>query len=205
VTMLGIVISCDRTLQLDGLLQTFILPGSDFSTVHLNTVYRDFNQLHASQYQQLREKYTDYEDLCFVEATQFRRNVLWLLVSATARWPLESFSSSWAGFCLAAMARRQQPSGCGLLLVDDSLFIRGFSCSDVVHALARQPLALGVSLRWAPTPITAMHSINRKSRCAFNRSGPGWRTATGLPPKATSILRWRCQARSIAGAKSYRL
>jgi hypothetical protein len=147
VTVLGIAFSYDRALQLDGLLQSLILHCSDFPTVHLNIIYRVSSRLHASQYQQLREQYSAHTNVRFIEQTQFRRDVLQLLMPSTTQLPLQVLLSPSARVLLAAIARRQAQADHVLFLVDDSLFIRGFSCSTAVQALAQHPQALGVSLR----------------------------------------------------------
>ncbi len=123
--ILGIVFSRDRAMQLDATLRSFHLHCQDADAITLHVIYKTTNQRHAKQYAQLAEAYAAAGTVHFVEETDFRQDVVRLLVSHGAKGQ--------AGYIL--------------FLVDDNIFVRDFRLCEIRAALADHPQAAAFSLR----------------------------------------------------------
>jgi GR25 family glycosyltransferase involved in LPS biosynthesis/glycosyltransferase involved in cell wall biosynthesis len=123
--VLGIVFSRDRAMQLDATLRSFHLYCQDADAITLYVIYKTTNKCHAQQYAQLKREYAAYGYIHFIEETDFRENVVRLLVSQG--------TNDQAGYIL--------------FLVDDNIFVRDFSLSEIRATLADHPEAAGFSLR----------------------------------------------------------
>ena len=161
-SVLGIVFSRDRAMQLDATLRSFHLHCRDAEASTLHVIYKTTNGHHAQQYAQLRREYAEYGYVHFVEETDFRQNVLDLLATQSA--------NGLAGYVL--------------FLVDDNIFVRDFHLGEVCEALARHPAALGFSLRLGEN-ITDMYMVAMAQiRPPLTRIGENmrlfdWTTAQG--------------------------
>jgi hypothetical protein len=164
----AIVFSYNRAMQLDATLHSFYIHCIDAQQRHLVVLYRADDPRHARQYQILAN---DYPQVTFYSEKNFQRDTLKLLTTGlfnpiTRLW-LQSFSTLLNSRYIHVprlgklvdhlvyrmrqrIASRRYPgpdTSYLLLLVDDNIFVRDFSMSDVIQALELQPEALGFSLR----------------------------------------------------------
>jgi hypothetical protein len=148
----GLVFSRDRAMQLDAALRSFLLHGTDALDIPVTVLYRVTNPPHPRQYAQLIQDYQSFNNITFQPQSHFRQDVLAFLAShACLRSNLSLY------YLLAPLPRRlgflSQPllrfgeTRYILFLVDDDLFVRTFSLTEIVQALELHPLALGYSLR----------------------------------------------------------
>jgi glycosyltransferase involved in cell wall biosynthesis len=111
-----LLFSKDRALQCDGALRSLHEHGADVGECSIVVLFACSSELHARTYARLKE---DWPQVCFVQETDFRAEVLRLIESRTFV----------------------------LFLVDDSIAVRPFSIAALCEALRRDSRALGVSLR----------------------------------------------------------
>ena len=152
VPMSGIVLSCDRAMQLDGTLRSFLLHCEDSQNIRLFVIYRARRSRDAQQYKRLAEEHATRGGIIFVEERRFRSDVLGVLMARPDGEPAGAFRR----WLTMAAAKLGFPGGLGLpadsfpyvlFLVDDNIFIRDFRLLDIVKALEAHPDALGFSLR----------------------------------------------------------
>jgi hypothetical protein len=122
--VLGIVFSRDRAMQLDATLRSFLLHCQDAEASRLYIIYKTTDQRHARQYEHLKREYAAH-DVHFIEETDFHEDVMHVL---GLRGPTG------------------QPPYI-LFLVDDTLFVRGFSFREIQETLIEHPEAAAFSLR----------------------------------------------------------
>lgn len=79
-TMLGLIFSRDRSMQLDSMLQSFYLHMQDPDEIELYVLYTASAPELAAQYEALK---ADYPAVAFVRETDFRQNVLSILQEST--------------------------------------------------------------------------------------------------------------------------
>jgi len=168
-SIIGLIFSRDRAMQLDAVLRSFFIHSQDSRQIKVNVLYRASVGQHAEQYQVLK---TVYPQVNFVEQCNFRRDVLEILDLL----PGGSFSRMVYGIActiieglisLEQLPIRILPSILSrlrvkvienifpiplddnfvLFMVDDNLFVDEFSILDGVQALRDHPDAIGFSLR----------------------------------------------------------
>lgn len=148
LTILGIVFSRDRAMQLNGTLQSLFLHCKDADEMQLFVIYKTTSRLHAQQYSQLAN---EYDRVGFIRERDFRQNVLELLVTHASERP--SGVCRWSirlGPMLGRLNKLCFPTdrpSYVLFLVDDNMFVRDFSLREVQAMLEAYPKALGFSLR----------------------------------------------------------
>ena len=164
----GIVFSYNRAMQLDATLRSFYLHCQDAHQIRLTVLYKTNEPRYACQYQILAK---DYPQVTFYPEKNFRRDTLQVLMAGVfnplARLWLRGFSYlinsqhirvSLLRRAIDRLARNEQRKIASrkypvagtsyiLFLVDDNIFVRDFSISEVTQALGSVPEALGFSLR----------------------------------------------------------
>lgn len=151
-TVLGLVFSRDRAMQLDGALNSFLLHCKDPEDVRLFVIYNATDSRNARQYTKLSQQYAAHGSISFIEERRFRRDVLGLVLPCSAisasDWFQRVMSILGSRFgSLSNLSWASRSPRYVLFLVDDNIFVRGFSLRDVCVALEENPTALGFSLR----------------------------------------------------------
>ena len=114
-SILGVIFSNDRPLQLGGALRSFFARCQDADRCQMRVLYRA-----SSEYQPLYDTLIrEYPKVRFVAEQNFRSDLLKLLSA----------------------------SELVLMMMDDNLFIRNFTSTEMVEALREHPLAVGFSMR----------------------------------------------------------
>jgi hypothetical protein len=151
-SLVGLVFSKDRAMQLDAALRSFRLHCSDADQVKLRVLYHASSQTHARQYAALIEEHRGFTNITFQRQARFRADVLvFLAENAGLRAGLGLYRR------MAHLHRRlgffSQPllrfdgAHYVLFLVDDNLFVGRFCLADALSALEQDPQAIGFSLR----------------------------------------------------------
>jgi len=163
-----LIFSRDRALQLDAVLRSFFLHCQDSEKTQVYVLYYATTSVHAQQYKTLK---AEYPQVNFVQQRDFRSDVLRLLnpysIGSSAQRFFTVLNQILSFVIMLERLRvrllrsillrlrvnilgRLIPSpeeGYTLLLVDDNLFVKGFSLGDSMVALQTNPEALGFSLR----------------------------------------------------------
>jgi len=134
-SMIGIVFSKDRAMQLDATLRSFFLHCADPGQVVLKVIFAGSSEFFLRQYGELK---LEYRGVDFIAQTEFKRDVYDLLGI-----PL----SIWGRLALRFGAAQHWAHRHVLFLVDDNIFVRDFRLSDAADALALEKTALGFSLQ----------------------------------------------------------
>jgi glycosyltransferase involved in cell wall biosynthesis len=116
---LVLIFSKDRPLQLDATLRSFMIHCLDFDRQSVRILVRASNERYGEAYHSLEKEYSSYSNIALIAETEFRQQVVHLLRHASYV----------------------------LWLVDDNLFVRDFSLHFCREMLAKEPDALGYSLR----------------------------------------------------------
>ncbi|OGO37440.1 MAG: hypothetical protein A2W35_16280 [Chloroflexi bacterium RBG_16_57_11] len=151
-SVVGLVFSRDRAMQLDATLRSFLLHCVDGNDVQIAVLYRATSSLHARQYNELIQEYRPFTNISFQPQAHFRQDVLrFLAAHADLRFGTRLYRR------MARLHRRlsflSQPllrfglPRYVLFLVDDNLFVRSLRLVNILDALEEQPQALGFSLR----------------------------------------------------------
>lgn len=148
-----LVFSRDRAMQLDATLHSFFLRCKDAASTDIVVLFRASSALHEAQYSQLQKDYLGR--VRFVAETHFRRQVLnELAVMSPMRvqerlYFLITRVSHYFAYFLPppSISSRTKDHNHVLFLVDDNIFIRDFSISDILHSMEACRTALGFSLR----------------------------------------------------------
>ena len=153
IPVVGIVFSKDRAMQLDACLRSFYLSCQDPETASLRVLYSASSARHAAQYAELGAEMRASPQVRFVRETDFRRDVLGILLDHS---PLANFRRgilSAACWLPVKLSRAANPffkllyPTYVLFLVDDTLFTQPFSLEAMTACLQERPQAIGFSLR----------------------------------------------------------
>jgi len=161
--------SRDRAMQLDAVLRSFFLHCQHCEQAPIFVLYRATLGVHARQYETLKDAYPGVN---FIEQDNFRDDVLrilspyttgslvgwsftvlsWLisLLIALEKMPFRILQSAIMRVrvhILGNLVPKHNDDGHILFLVDDNLFVRDFSFTDITNALLDHPDSLGFSLR----------------------------------------------------------
>lgn len=151
--MIVTIFSCDRAMQLDATLRSFLLHCCESEQILVNVIYKASTVIHEQQYARLAAEYGAHDSICFVRQRHFRRDVLDILMPSLADgktkylFRLVAKLSRWFASTIAHSFYALDQKSCVLLLVDDNIFVRGFDLHKAGDALIAHPDALGVSLR----------------------------------------------------------
>ncbi len=148
----GLIFSRDRAMQLDATLRSFLSHCRDNSLFDLIVLYKTSNDVHADQYASLIIDYCNYRRIKFYKQTNFRFDVLKILIGdSRAGWRYLIYSYLWKfvyHFRSIHSLWIEHNNPCYFLfMVDDNLFVRDFSLEHVIQTLEDHPEALGFSLR----------------------------------------------------------
>jgi hypothetical protein len=181
----AIIFSKDRAMQLDALLRSYHRYCQDAEIVDLTVLYFTSDDRHARQYKTLQE---NHPHIHFIAQNNFRQDVINILGGhPTGNWlekALQLLSSMNSGrnhrrFIHRRLWRwmaekwlwpltwnfnsifiKQDKTAIILFMVDDNLFTREFSVTQVVGALNANPNAIGFSLRLGTnTTFAYMHNV----------------------------------------------
>jgi len=147
--ILAVIFSRDRAMQLDATLRSLFLHCRDANDARISVIYKTTTHAHRRRYDQLKKSYCSVN---FIEQTNFRRDLLELLVEHCTQHPVSAFRR-WSMELGPVMGRLcSLRTGLGrecfvLFLVDDNLFVRDFHLREVQEMLEANPRALGFSLR----------------------------------------------------------
>lgn len=164
-----LIFSRDRAMQLDAVLRSFFAHCLNCDQIRMVVLFQATTSQHARQYRALREAYPQVN---FYQQRHFQRDVLHLLAPyppasrefwaycllniaiasliAIERLPLrlvQAISYRLRTRLLAKLFPAPADESYILFLVDDNIFVRQFSLTDIVRALQHHPDALGFSLR----------------------------------------------------------
>lgn len=209
-TVLGIVFSKDRALQLDACLASFGRHVEDAESARVFVIYAASSARLHGQYQEVARAYD--RRARFMQEEDFRRQVAGLLGvdggSRTQDRRLPFFQKPSAR--LDGHAASGSGPDCVLFLVDDALFVRAFRLAEARAALQVNPDALGFSLRLGGN-TTHCYVLGREQVVPeFHAIGPGilryeWTKADGdfgYPLEiSSSMYRLRTIARLAAESK----
>jgi glycosyltransferase involved in cell wall biosynthesis len=132
---LTLIFSKNRALQLDATLKSFLLHCKDLESTQVRVLYVASTPLHAEQYLQLARDYRQYRRLQFVHEKNFRQDVLAIL----------------------------SPFDYVLFLVDDNIFVKGFSLLEVCDDIQKETDSIGFSLRLGKN-TTYCYPVDKKQR-----------------------------------------
>ncbi|MGE5458632.1 MAG: glycosyltransferase, partial [Methanococcaceae archaeon] len=119
MNLLSVVFSKDRALQLDCTLRSFLYNAEDIVSTELYIIYTTSNVHFRKQYERLQERYGKFNFIHFIKEEEFKSDLLSLL-------PTYDYV---------------------LFLVDDNIFVRRFTFSNIVCLLEKNNDAIGYSLR----------------------------------------------------------
>lgn len=147
--MIGIVFSRDRAMQLDATLRSFLLHCQDAERVCLVVLYLATTPQHSRQYDLLA---TQYHQVQFVEERDFRRDLLFIMMSSGEQKTLDAYRAFLinSGTRISLLLRvlpLPRPDGNVLFLVDDNIVTQDFQLELIQNSLNDHPNALGFSLR----------------------------------------------------------
>lgn len=114
-----LIFSKDRALQLDATIRSLLYNCPDAHGCQMKVLYKVSDEKNRRQYWKLAEEYASYNFIKFVEETDFKNNLLEII----------------------------SPKDYVLFLVDDNIFVRGFSLAAALERLKMNTAALGFSLR----------------------------------------------------------
>jgi hypothetical protein len=150
--MFILVFSCNRAMQLNAALSSFLIHCQDANQAQLVVIFRATNAFHAQQYDRLAEEFADYSFINFLKENNFRNDVLRSLID-NFRIKYGSYISklflklwSFSGTLSNPLLKSKNTNNI-LFLVDDNIFVRDFSLHEIVEALKAYPSAIGFSLR----------------------------------------------------------
>jgi hypothetical protein len=161
-SIIGIIFSYDRAMQLDAVLKSFYTHCIDHEIVKLTVLYKASDEINASQYQELT---SEYPKVKFILQTNFRSDVLKWACSSSSRNDVHLYQRFTNIFLRTRKNRflhilfnqyvRQallnlfpyEPDRYLLFLVDDNIFVKDFSIENIINSLNDQSKALGFSLR----------------------------------------------------------
>ncbi len=130
-----LIFSKDRALQLDATIRSFLLHCKDADEFETRVLFKTSSDLHAIQYEALKNDYQKYPFIQFIKEENFRLDVIALIA----------------------------PFDYVLFLVDDTIFIRDFSLRNTIESFSEQPRAIGVSLRLGSNTIYC-YSLDKAQR-----------------------------------------
>jgi hypothetical protein len=164
-TMIGIVFSLNRAMQLDCTLRSFLMHCRDPEEVQLYIIYKARDSRNEQQYQQLMREYSGYSFIHFAKQKDFRRDLLGLLLEHATGRPIGNFYRALLGLGehLGLIGRHLftfNGHSYVMFLVDDNLFIGKFSLSQALEALEEHRDAIGFSLRLGAN-ITYCYPLNK--------------------------------------------
>ncbi len=166
-----IVFSKDRALQLDATLRSFFSHCKDVREgVSVHVIYKNSNELHAHQYQELSRLHPRVQ---FVQQKDFRWDLIQILapsqislrgrffhkllaaigsIGSSKNSRIEMVTRRLLGgpkthALKLLLAKNKKNKEFVLFLVDDNIFVRNFLLADVVDHLVKNPKAIGFSLR----------------------------------------------------------
>lgn len=152
-------------MQLDGTLKSFLIQCQDPEEANIYIIYKSTDLHHQQQYQQLSHEYAEYGFIHFIEQTDFRHDILGLLVQHATGQPLGLFHNTLInqghhlGFLNKHILTFNRQSYV-MFLVDDNLFVGKFSLREVREAIEAHKEAIGFSLRLG-TNINYCYPLNR--------------------------------------------
>ncbi len=151
-SLIAILFSMDRALQLEAALHSFYHHCLDAEIFDLFVIYRTTSPIHTRQYGELIQEYRQFDRIHYFPEVHFRIDLLDLLIDANlpGRWPPFFKTMTRLGGMFGRVTRRWMkpaPSKHILFLVDDNIFIGDFHLSEAQRALYLHPDALGFSLR----------------------------------------------------------
>ncbi|MCP9850233.1 hypothetical protein [Cyanobium sp. Morenito 9A2] len=141
MSLLTLIFSKDRALQLEATLNSFALHAHEAATTPITVLFRTSSPAFRQGYQQLAKDYTDKLTINWVEENMFRDDVLAQLLGPRP----SSRRERWLRRLRLHPAPLQHQHL--LFLVDDNIFVRPFSLDAIVDALNNTPTSLGFSLR----------------------------------------------------------
>jgi hypothetical protein len=141
MSVLTVIFSKDRPLQLQATLTSFALHISDATSVPIHVLCRASNKDYADGYTQVANEFDSQLQINWVQETDFKADLLAIIQepqSASRRQRL------WNRLTFRHPRLRTEHL---LFLVDDNLFIRPFCLQEIADTLTSHPDAIGFSLR----------------------------------------------------------
>jgi hypothetical protein len=151
-SLVGLVFSRDRAMQLDAALRSFLLHCSDGDQARLTVLYHCTSLLHARQYTELIQEHRRHANIRFQPQARFRQDVLTFLAqNANLSYGVGLYRRMAGlhrrlGFLRQPLLHFDRP-GYVLFLVDDNLFVSRFSLAEALTVLDTDPQSIGFSLR----------------------------------------------------------
>jgi hypothetical protein len=173
-SMLVLVFSRDRALQLDAMLSSFLGQAMDPDCAAITILYRTSTARHLSQYEELAREYRPQVN--FVVETTFRSQVLGLL-RATSR--ADALQPGMTNVKFPWHRRKRQVEDAAeqrnqvLFVVDDAVFVRPFRLTTAMDALDRSPDALGFSFRLGRNTHSSYVLSREQAPPSFESQSPG--------------------------------
>jgi len=171
MSLLTLIFSKDRPLQLEATLSSFALHAEEAATTPITVLFRATDPDFQRGYQLLAGELSSRLTITWIEESSFRNDLLQQLQDPR---PL-SRSQRW----LQRLGWRPAPLRHDhlLFLVDDNIFVRSFSLAAVVDCLEATPAAIGFSLRLGRNTTSCYSLSCAQSLPAFQRTEIGLRFA----------------------------
>jgi len=191
-----LIFSRDRAMQLDVVLRSFFMHCQDYEQTNIFVLYQATAELHVHQYELLKDAYPKVN---FVEQDDFRRDVLGLinpyprrsysealfsvigqLISFTIlleQLPLRIWQSALVRLrtrFLGSLIPTPPSESQILFLVDDNIFVRDFSLSDISGLIQEHHDAIGFSLRLGSNTTYCYALDKPQSLPTFEEIKPGF-------------------------------
>ena len=145
--LVTVVFSRDRAMQLEACLASFAAHCREAASLPVDVLYTGSSPALAAQYGVVEREWRDRLHVRFHHERDFRRDLLDLL--GTPARPAPGRAGLTLRRLLGAKPAAREGGGPPyvLFLVDDNVFVRPFSLTEALGALAARPRALGFSLR----------------------------------------------------------
>jgi hypothetical protein len=141
MSLLTIIFSKDRPLQLQATLASFRLHCQEAAATPIAVLYRASSEPFAQGYTQLMDEFRGRLPIVWVQESDFKHDLL-----AQIQSPLPHSRLLRLALRLA-LRGRSLLHGHLLFLVDDNIFIHPFSLTGVLEALEQERGTIGFSLR----------------------------------------------------------
>jgi len=146
-----IIFSKDRAMQLQGNLASLAAFCQEAPSLKVVVLYAASNEAYTNGYRKVKERFRDSLEIKWVREQEFRRDLLRLLGSSGCSNGIFSRIFKWGHL--------ECEHDFTTLLVDDNLFVSGFSMKTVEQHLDEEPRSLGFSLRLGKN-TTYCYSLN---------------------------------------------
>ena len=169
MSVLTVIFSKDRPLQLHATLTSFALHASDATSVPIHVLCRASTEAYSRGYSQVAEELAGQLQINWIQESDFKADLLAILQephSTSLRQRL------WNRLTFRHPRLRTEHL---LFLVDDNLFIRPFCLQEIADTLTTHPDAIGFSLRIGRNTTSCYSMQCEQPLPTFESAPPGLR------------------------------